>query len=267
MNILLINIPLIFIYIYFIKKIKYCMHILQLESYKNERYIEWIKKNKEKILERREILLLISWVILLINNKIGSIIITIVTILLILSMREKKEKKPFVKTTRVKRLYATASLIYIILGVVYNLISYNLFLFIINLYVILSFFVIYIVNYINYPIEKSVQNKFYNKAKQKLENMPNLQVVGITGSYGKTSCKHILTTILEQKYNVLMTPGSYNTTMGVVRTINEFLKPTHQIFVCEMGAKCVGDIKEICGLVKPKYGMLTAIRRTTLRDI
>lgn len=89
--------------------------------------------------------------------------------------------------------------------------------------------------------------------------MPELQVIGITGSYGKTSSKYILSTILEQKYNVLMTPESYNTTMGVVRTINEKLNPLHQIFVCEMGAKNIGDIKEICDLVNPNIGLLTAI--------
>jgi UDP-N-acetylmuramoyl-tripeptide--D-alanyl-D-alanine ligase len=56
-----------------------------------------------------------------------------------------------------------------------------------------------------------------------------------------------------------MTPASYNTTMGVVRTINENLSSTHQVFICEMGAKYVGDIKEICDIVKPRYGALTAI--------
>jgi len=56
-----------------------------------------------------------------------------------------------------------------------------------------------------------------------------------------------------------MTPESYNTTMGVVRTINENLNSTHDLFVCEMGAKQIGDIKEICELVHPQYGILTAI--------
>ena len=47
--------------------------------------------------------------------------------------------------------------------------------------------------------------------------------------------------------------------MGVVRTINEKLDNTHQVFVCEMGAKNIGDIKEMCDLVNPQYGVLTAI--------
>ena len=97
------------------------------------------------------------------------------------------------------------------------------------------------------------------KENKKLKEMPDLKVVGITGSYGKTSTKYIVNTILSQKYNTLMTPESYNTTMGVVRTINEKLTSMHQLFVCEMGAKYVGDIKEITDIVNPTYGLVTAI--------
>lgn len=64
-----------------------------------------------------------------------------------------------------------------------------------------------------------------------------------------------------------MTPESYNTTMGVVRTINENLSPTHNVFVCEMGAKQIGDIKEICDLVKPKMRNPNRNRSTALRNI
>ena len=124
---------------------------------------------------------------------------------------------------------------------------------------VFSYYIIPAINTVNSPIEKHIQKTFYNKAKKKLEDMPNLRVIGITGSYGKTSTKYAVSTILSQKYNVLMTPESYNTTMGVVRTINEKLNSMHNIFVCEMGAKQIGDIKEICDLVKPNYGILTAI--------
>ena len=78
--------------------------------------------------------------------------------------------------------------------------------------------------------------------------MPNLIVIGITGSYGKTSVKNFLAKTLSSKYEVLITPQNYNTTMGVVKTIRENLKPIHQIFVCEMGATNIGDIKEICDI-------------------
>jgi UDP-N-acetylmuramoyl-tripeptide--D-alanyl-D-alanine ligase len=71
--------------------------------------------------------------------------------------------------------------------------------------------------------------------------------------------KYFLNTLLSSQYNVLQTPGNYNTTLGVVRTIREQLKPYHEIFICEMGAREVGDIKEICDLVHPGYGIITSI--------
>ena len=87
----------------------------------------------------------------------------------------------------------------------------------------------------------------------------NLQVIGITGSYGKTSVKFFLTTLLSAKHNVLCTPENYNTPMGVVKTVRENLSPLHEIFVCEMGARRVGEIKELCDLVHPRYGIITSV--------
>lgn len=83
--------------------------------------------------------------------------------------------------------------------------------------------------------------------------MPDLTVIGVTGSYGKTSVKYYLDTLLKEHFEVLITPESYNTPMGVVKTIRSSLKPSHQIFICEMGARHVGDIKEICDIVHPEH--------------
>ena len=112
---------------------------------------------------------------------------------------------------------------------------------------------------INAPIEKGVNNHYINDAKRILKSNPDLTIIGVTGSYGKTSVKFFLQTLLQQKYSVLVTPESYNTPMGVVITIRKFMKPSHQIFICEMGARYVGEIKEICDLVHPHHGMITSI--------
>ena len=124
---------------------------------------------------------------------------------------------------------------------------------------------LYIVNLLNRPIEKAIRRRFCRLAHRKLKEIPGLKVIGITGSYGKTSTKYIVNTILSQKYNTLMTPESYNTTMGVVRTINEKLSSTHQLFICEMGAKYIGDIKEICDIVDPNYRYFNSYRATAFR--
>ena len=114
-------------------------------------------------------------------------------------------------------------------------------------------------NLFNAPIERAIAQGFVNDAKRRLQEHTRLTVIGITGSYGKTSTKMFLHALLSAQYNVLMTPESYNTTMGVVRTVRERLLPTHEIFIAEMGAKGVGEIQEICDIVHPQYGILTSI--------
>ena len=160
-------------------------------------------------------------------------------------------------TPRVKRQLATISALYIVVlicGLILNnpVFAACLFFFLIPLIIIISAI-------INKPIEKSISNGFINDAKKILQSMESMKIIGVTGSYGKTSVKYYLNTLLKAQYNVLMTPGSFNTPMGVVRTIREYLKPTHEIFVCEMGARHVGDIKEICDIVHPHDGIITSI--------
>ena len=254
---ILLNLFYIFSLIYILFKSKHAYHMLQLESYKKERYIKWIKNNKT--IKIKELILIIPIIIVIFNFKIGLIINAIWLIILILLRGKYIAKKPLVVTARIKRMYFTEILLLIVNGVLLNIFNPIYSIAILNILIIFTYLFIFILNIINSPIEKNIQKKYYNMAKQKLKDNINLKVIGITGSYGKTSTKNIVGTILSQKYNTLITPESYNTTMGVVRTINEKLNNTHQIFVCEMGAKNIGDIKEICDLVKPTYGILTAI--------
>jgi len=114
-------------------------------------------------------------------------------------------------------------------------------------------------NLINAPIEAAVRNYYLKDAKRILRDCPDLKIIGITGSYGKTSMKHFLTAILKQRYNVLMTPKNYNTPMGVTITVRGYLRGYHEIFVCEMGAKKKGEIKELCDIVHPCDGIVTSI--------
>lgn len=118
-----------------------------------------------------------------------------------------------------------------------------------------------IANWFASPLETAINNSYIKKARKKLKKKEykDLIKIGITGSYGKTSTKFILKTILSEKYNVLATPGSYNTTMGNVRIIREELKPEHQVYIAEMGARKRFDIQEICQFVNPQIGIITSI--------
>ncbi|HVA21073.1 MAG TPA: UDP-N-acetylmuramoyl-tripeptide--D-alanyl-D-alanine ligase [Candidatus Micrarchaeia archaeon] len=85
-------------------------------------------------------------------------------------------------------------------------------------------------------------------------------VIGITGSYGKTSTKGHLCTLLDPgDGSVFATPASYNTTLGVCRAINDGLGPEHRVAIVEMGAYRPGEIAEICRLVRPRHGIVTSI--------
>lgn len=121
------------------------------------------------------------------------------------------------------------------------------------------FFIALLSMYIILPIENLIKLEYKYKAVKKLEKNKTLIKIGITGSYGKTAVKNILHKMLEKKYNVLSTPKSYNTPMGVAMTILESLTLETEIFICEMGARYKGDIKELCNMVKPAYALINTI--------
>jgi UDP-N-acetylmuramoyl-tripeptide--D-alanyl-D-alanine ligase len=108
------------------------------------------------------------------------------------------------------------------------------------------------------PLEKAIQRSYLWSAASRLHHACPI-VVGITGSYGKTSTKDILAHLLSGQRHVLSTPKSYNTLMGICKVINTSLQPNHQVFVVEMGAYESGEIAQICNLVHPRLGAITAI--------
>ena len=225
----------------------YFTHMLQLNSYRNERYRKWCRDNETKLVSVRRILpvLLIPAMYLPVVWGYGAAAaILLPTGLLNLP---KKAKKPLVFTNRVRRILATQALL---LAAVLTLAFFSAYLRAIGFTALFSLIIwawTWLANTINHPLEKHIAGGYVKDARARLQAMPNLIVVGITGSYGKTSAKNFLHDLLAVEYNVLMTPESYNTTMGVVRTIRERLRPSHQVFIAEMGAKNPGDIREICG--------------------
>ncbi len=248
------------LFIYLNKKTRSSFHILQLEHYQLESYNKWIKNHINMVFPIKEILILIIIIsISFINLKVATVLGILLIMMLYIIFPKQKEKKPLVITNRIKRMYITNTVLFLLIAILSNNFDLKIGIIATSIYTFLTYIIVELINIINQPIEKSIQNKFYNSAKKRLKQNENLKIIGITGSYGKTSTKYIVSTILEQKYNVLMTPESYNTIMGVVRTINEHMKPEHQIFVCEMGARHIGDIKEICDLVEPNYAILTSI--------
>lgn len=272
------------------------MHMFQLNSYHASEQFKWISENIKEVIKRHIFPLyaaafaLFSCVImegrLFGENPMGTSYIDpenifssrliyvpyrvctwdllICTGLLIIGLYlcdKKPAKKKLVFTPRVIRMCVTTVVLY---GAVCALSMIFLFnngfnLFVLCLWQVFSLFMPMIANLINKPVEALINKHYIDDAKRIINGLPNLVTIGITGSYGKTSTKFYLNKLLSAKYNVLMTPESYNTTMGVVKTVRGSLNATHEIFICEMGAKGVGEIKEICDIVHPKHSMIISI--------
>ncbi len=246
------------------------LHMLQQNRYnRGYRYIKWIMRNlKENLLSFYMVLILL--VMYLFNESIDDytpylfvVIYTFLTYAFISERKKETTKLPLKYTARIKRLMVTEYILYAI-PILFMLITFgnyplSLCYLILGLMALLNHFIILLCNFLNRPVEHAVSKHFEKMATYKLKSMNNMEVIGITGSYGKTSTKNIVNDILSSKYNVYKTPSNFNTPYGLMITINEHLDKYNDFFIAEMGACKVGDIKELCDLVHPKYGILTKV--------
>lgn len=259
----------------------YNMHMFQLNTYMNNEQNEWLKKNAhlQWILKFAAVLGFVRIVEgLLVKQTWPGIVLdiliclTLIVIILVYRlMKEMNSKKPLKFTPRVKRMVTTDIVIcLLLLALLVLAIAATGGFKRMGLAVLpIGGYMAFITgmqlhfnkwaNTINRPIEKGINNHYINDAKSILNANPDMTIIGVTGSYGKTSVKFYLETLLQTKFSTLVTPESYNTPMGVVITIRTLMKPTHEVFVCEMGARYVGEIKELCDLVHPDHGIIASV--------
>ncbi len=215
-------------------RLRRALHVFQLEAYKRPNFRRWLRANRDKAV----------------------------------FLRPFPGKKPLVMTGRAWRILVTATLLslfgvllpsafaHLVLGgAPADLITWALVT--VALYV-WGPLLIPAADWLLAPVQRAVNARYAGRARRKLASVKPV-VVGVTGSYGKTSTKFAVGRLLGPESEVLVTPGSYNTTMGVVRAINELLEPRHRFFVVEMGARRRGDIAEIGRLVNHDVAVLTAI--------
>lgn len=240
----------------------YFTHMMQLNSYRSERYWTWCGENDKNLVSPRRILPVLVFAALYIPTAYtawayfaGAAVLLACGLLNL----PKKAKKPLKFTHRVLRLLATETLLLAAIILLGWFSARQRALGFLSLFSLVIWAWVWLANTINSPLEKGIANGYLRDAKKRLAARPDLLVIGITGSYGKTSVKTFLQALLSVQYNTLMTPESYNTPMGVVRTVRERLRPSHEVFLVEMGAKNPGDIRELCELVHPVYGIITSI--------
>ncbi|NLC48594.1 MAG: UDP-N-acetylmuramoyl-tripeptide--D-alanyl-D-alanine ligase [Tenericutes bacterium] len=254
--------------IYMILKSKKSMHMLQQNWYnEGNRYLKWIITNYKKVFFTYDLSFVLFFGMLFLENKVSIIIYSIVYIIIYFLYNKnislEQSKKPLVITARIKRLYITMFTLYLIpifiIMLIFNLDMIEYYYVIFGLLIYLNYFIVYISNIINIPVERIVFNHFKRKAKNKLNSMTSLKKVGITGSYGKTSCKNALNDILNIKLNSYASPKSFNTMNGLMITINNNLDKFCDVFIAEMGAFTRGEIKTKSDFISPQYGILTCI--------
>lgn len=242
------------------------LQMLQQNSYYPSRYFKWVKNSYAV----QCAVYAIVYCILSFCFLNGRAVLSLVIALILFAARvihsiltHKKSIKKLVFTARIKRLFLAAILLLGAAVTVYKIMPDTLFgeicMMLCVMMSVISPLLVFVLWLLTYPVEKSVSNWYVRDAKKILRNHKDLIVVGITGSYGKTTTKFILNRILSEKFNTVCTPQSFNTPMGVVRTVRTLLKPQTQVFVCEMGAKNVGDIKEVCDIANPRYAIITSV--------
>ncbi len=249
--------------------------MLQQNSYRNERYLKWLRQSGDTTTPIR---LCGMGAMLFSVSTLGLPMLSMMLILAVAAINSyklmtRRYKKPLVMTRRAWRILTTALTLSALIIAAITLAAFptmNQSLTAVGKVCVSSsitaiglFFFSHVVimgaNILLRPVEKSINNGYRRDAERILASMPGLKIIGITGSYGKTSTKHYLHRILSEQFDTCMTPGSFNTTLGVIRTIREHLKPYNEVFIVEMGAKQPGDIKEIADMVKPEIGIVTAV--------
>ncbi|HET8864665.1 MAG TPA: UDP-N-acetylmuramoyl-tripeptide--D-alanyl-D-alanine ligase [Gracilimonas sp.] len=271
------------------------LHTYQQVGYKNNEFWQWMKSHwDEKIIPSNIaminiLIFLLLWFEDWILDKVtySSVAVVLFTLSFfwfgsVARYSSAKIKKPLVYTSRVKRLmvpFVTFSAFFPALFTYMSftgflpfldlllpnhfagLLSFDLLMLLVGWGLGLAFIPFYILSsgLLTKPIETYIQNGFKNQARKKLASMPDLKVIAITGSYGKTSTKFMIRDLLKERYNVCSTPGSYNTPMGICKVINNDLQSNHQILILEMGARYEGNIQELCDIAKPDISVVTNV--------
>ena len=245
------------------------IQMLQQNSYFPRRYTAWLKENEtNRFLIKVPLFIFYSFLSLKNNAVLLCVFIySVIYMITCITAAVKGQKKSIIKlvfTARIKRMYTCYAVLLCAISCLQIFVAkdnYYWFLSLAFLLALIPYIAVYLLWAVMYPSEKIITKHYINDAKKILNSFGGrLKIVGITGSYGKTGTKNILYKMLSEKYNTLITPKNFNTPMGVVRTVRENMRAETEVFICEMGAKKVGDIKELCELVgKIDYGIITSV--------
>jgi UDP-N-acetylmuramoyl-tripeptide--D-alanyl-D-alanine ligase len=256
-------------------RLHFMLHLFQLEHYERARLLVWVHRRNARVQIGALVLCLVAGIALtaVTAAELDALVLSLGTGIGValaaggIRVLRRRQTKPLVFTPRARRLFAVAlalpALVLVLAAIaaiagapawVAPAIGTGVAL----LGVVGAPELIFAADALVKPIQTLDNRRFVRRARHKLAEVSPL-VIGITGSFGKTTTKACVAEVAELRGPAYATPASYNTYLGVVRAINEGLTARHRTFIAEMGAYRLGDVAELCELVQPTVGVLTAI--------
>lgn len=267
-------------------RLRYFLHMFQQLGYKTNELRHWLLENlfsRVIVAEHVFFNILIFGISYFFAERItltsAAIILSLFSLFWFVDVskfRDEKQKKPLVFTSRMKRLATPVLLIFIVIWyyileigqlslVMRDFASpflktdpYFMSFGLVFVDILVPVFV-FLGGWLLKPVEWFIQNGFKKQARKKIASLPNLKIIAITGSYGKTSTKFVIEAFLKERISVLATPGSFNTPMGICKVINDDLEASHQVLILEMGARYEGNIGELCDIAQPDISVVTNV--------
>ncbi|MCX6721721.1 MAG: UDP-N-acetylmuramoyl-tripeptide--D-alanyl-D-alanine ligase [Candidatus Staskawiczbacteria bacterium] len=262
-------------FIWMLQYVLFWLYLWQLKDYHIGRFVDHFRthKGQKLIFNFVQIFKLFLIVLFFIAgsyfNKLFSVLFLIYlaeAVLFLRTILKKSVKKPIITS---KTIFLISISFAVIILFLFNVIrsedSLQPVLF--SGFDILTPLIISVIVLLFQPIFVMARNNTLRKAKEKMEKIKSVsgvKVVAVTGSYGKTSTKEFLSTILSKKFKVLKTKDNQNSEIGVAKCILQDLKPSHQIFIAEVGAYDKGKVKEVCFMLKPSIGIVTGVNEQHL---
>ncbi len=223
------------------KTIKYQLYLLQLENYELGRYFRLLfKKGLRPKADQRKDLVWTKKTLLLFSLAVATHLVLPAAIF-------------FYFTSGLSAVSIRYYVLCVLLLTAYYLIQFLYFI----------FYTLYSVLF--WPLDFIAKQIIIKKAKSKIKYLGSrIKIIGIAGSYGKTTMKQVITTVLSSKYKVLSTPESVNTPLGISRWILTEVDESAQILIVEMGEHYRGDIEELCEITRPDISVITGINESHL---
>jgi len=274
MSIIILITILVLVLIKFLRDGLFYLWLWQIKEYRIDRIKSYLKDEKNILSEN--IFYLVALFLILIFYFNQQVFIYLVLIFFVFAfyqiLREIKSrslKRPKL-TLKILLVFSIIIIFYLLLFAVYWIPASAgmtrpavLVLLLLFLYLIIPILITIIILFTN-PLFNFQKKRKIKKATEKMAGLKKVRVIGITGSYGKTSTKEFLNTILSEKYKVVKTEGNNNTNIGVAYTVLNKVNDDYDYFICEMGAYKIGEITEMCNIVKPEIGILTGINEQHL---